>query len=983
MRTTVTISLHGQWLSSGFYAFWGRSSDGEWMSSLELKLLLFATHRDSFYGTQIPILESDDVEGIKLSAVDALSFFSSPIGNPFVQIEWNQPLIKARNAAPAIKDALRDGIITPSLKGWKDHHYHWNIQQTAATDSHSLSTLTELLDHDEQIGDWVRHLMLESLESRPEQKEALRRLELLQQTLGQISQEETPHFPKEQELLRLIGWTSDSSPFLASLRLQEPVHDSGIADWRLTYVLTDQQSPDIVLECDHTGIPLGSPPEAWLPYLDQAASMLSLWLHLVPDIAVSLSPPRLKMELSDHEAWGFLAEYSQRIVEWGGSVMLPAWWNKLRSQRPKLKASMRNPDDTISLFGVDQMMKFDWKLSIGDIDLTEEEFHSITAGQKQLHFVRGEWISLDQTLIEQIRKVVEKSKRRKGIPLRELLQRHLANEHEQLDVQVDDEAAPVEWEIEMAGSLLQWMQQLNRAGDVPVIPVPETFQGSLRGYQAQGLSWLIFLRRFGLGGCLADDMGLGKTIQYIAYLLQVKKEGTSGGPSLLICPTSLVGNWEKELRRFAPDLNIYLHYGIDRPRDQEQFARAVQGSDLVVTTYMTALLDIGCLTSMHWNSLCLDEAQNIKNAYTKQATAIRRIPAEHRIAMTGTPVENRLSELWSIYEFMNPGYLGSHTQFQKQFSREVERSTTGDAAAQVRRFIKPFMLRRSKSDPLIVPDLPDKIESKVYVPLTKEQAALYDNVLDQLFRGLDGRSGIDRRGAILSALTKLKQICNHPALFTKETGVAAITSPRSHKTIRLLEMVRELRAEGDRCLIFTQYAEMGFLLQRMLEKEMQEKVLYLHGGSTKVQRDRMVEEFQSGDDVRVNNSADNNTTDTGPANTNSADTDNGIFVLSLKAGGTGLNLTAANHVFHFDRWWNPAVENQATDRAYRIGQNRHVQVHKFICLGTLEERIDEMIEQKQGLTRQITGSGNEQWVTEMSTDELQDLFALRRSWLEG
>ncbi len=970
MRTTLSISLYGQWLASGFYAVWGQSSDGEWLSSLELKLLLFATHQDSFYGTHITTWESEDVEGIKLSAVEALSFFTATIEvNPFISLVWNQPLSKARDIAPAIKTALQQGTITPSFEGWKDHHYHWNVQQTTMTDSTSLSTLSALLDHDEQIGDWVRHLMLESLESRPEQRAAIKRLELLQQTLGQFSPEQTAHFPKEQELLRLIGWTSDTSPFRASLRLQEPTHASGTNGWRLTYILIDQQSPDLILECDETGSPIGIAPEAWLPYVDQASSMLSVWLHLVPEIAATLTPPRLKMELNDHEAWGFLSEYSQRIVQWGGSVMLPAWWNKLRSQRPKLKASMRNPDDSISLFGVDQMMKFDWKLSIGDIDLTEEEFHSITAGQKQLHFVRGEWISLDQALIDQIRKVVEKSKRRKGIPLRELLQRHLANEHS-LDVQLDDEAAPIEWEVEMAGSLLQWMQQLNQNGDIPVIPVPDTFHGSLRGYQAQGLSWLIFLRRFGLGGCLADDMGLGKTIQYIAYLLQVKKVETSSAPSLLICPTSLVGNWEKELHRFAPDLNIYLHYGIDRPRDPEQFNRAVQDCDLVVTTYMTALLDISCLTSLHWNSLCLDEAQNIKNAYTKQASAIRRISAEHRIAMTGTPVENRLSELWSIYEFMNPGYLGSHTQFQKQFSREVERSTTGDAAAQVRKFIKPFMLRRSKSDPLIVPDLPDKIESKVYVPLTKEQAALYDNVLDQLFRGLDGRSGIDRRGAILSALTKLKQICNHPALFTKEASVSAILASRSHKTIRLLEMVRELREEGDRCLIFTQYAEMGFLLQRMLEKEMEEKVLYLHGGSTKLQRDRMVEEFQSEDQTRRSTNVGNNN-------------DKGIFVLSLKAGGTGLNLTAANHVFHFDRWWNPAVENQATDRAYRIGQNRHVQVHKFVCLGTLEERIDEMIEQKQGLTRQITGSGSEQWVTEMSTDELQDLFALRRSWLEG
>lgn len=981
----MTINLHGQWRASGFFAIWGRSADGEWMTALELKLLLFASDRDSFYGTQIETLDSEDVEGIQLSAIAALNFFSSPINSPFLHINWNQPLAKAHDAAAAIKIALRDRTITPSIEGWQEHRYQWSIQPTSGSEASSSSSLTELLNHDEQIGDWVRHLMMESLDSRPEQREALRRLEILQQTLGQLSPEHAESFPKEQQLLQLIGWTSDTSPFHASLRLQEPLHLTGAANWRLTYVLNDIQSKDIIVECDDAGKPIGETPESWLPYLDQAASMLSLWLHLVPDIAASIDPPRLKLELNDQEAWGFLSEHSQRIVQLGGSVLLPAWWNKLRKERPKLKASMRNPVEAMTLFGVDQMMKFDWKLSIGDIDLSEEEFHSITAGQKQLHFIQGQWISLDQTLIEQIRKVVEKSKRRKGIPLRELLQRHLAHENGLIDIHADDEPTPVEWEVEMSGNLLQWMQQLSHTTDIPAVPVPDTFKGSLRAYQAQGLSWLLFLRRFGLGGCLADDMGLGKTIQYIAYLLEVKKEvpRPDVGPSLLICPTSLVGNWEKELQRFAPDLNIYLHYGIDRPRDEEEFTRAVQGYDLVVTTYMTALLDIGCFTSIHWNSLCLDEAQNIKNAYTKQATAIRRIQAEHRIAMTGTPVENRLSELWSIYEFMNPGYLGNHTQFQRQFSREVERSTTGEAAAQVRRFIKPFMLRRSKSDPLIVPDLPDKIESKVYVPLTKEQAALYDNVLDQLFRGLDRRSGIDRRGAILSALTKLKQICNHPALFTKETGTAAIASPRSHKTIRLLEMVRELRSEGDRCLIFTQYAEMGFMLQRMLEKEMQEKVLYLHGGSTKLQRDRMVEEFQRGHDSSGNAGMPDVADVAGVVDATDYDSDNGIFVLSLKAGGTGLNLTAASHVFHFDRWWNPAVENQATDRAYRIGQSRHVQVHKFICLGTLEERIDEMIEQKQGLTNQITGNGSEQWVTELSTDELQDLFALRRSWLEG
>jgi SNF2 family DNA or RNA helicase len=622
-----------------------------------------------------------------------------------------------------------------------------------------------------------------------------------------------------------------------------------------------------------------------------------------------------------------------------------------------------------SIFGIDQMLRFDWKLSIGEVELSEEEFRALAASRRRLHHVRGQWIWLDDKLAGQLRVLAEKIRRRGGIPLKEVLRSYFGGPGEASDSL--PETPQADWEIAAAPRLLRWMHELASQREIPPVRPPAAFRGSLRGYQAEGLAWLMRLRRHGFGACLADDMGLGKTIQYIAYLLKVREENPGAGPSLLICPTSLIGNWQKELARFSPDLRVHSHYGASRPKGGNRFAETVRGCDLVLTTYMTAFLDIDELCAARWNSLCLDEAQHIKNASAKQSAAIRKIPARHRIAMTGTPMENRLDELWSIFDFLNPGYLGGRAQFRRRYAAAAGKAD-GRSLEPVRRLIRPFLLRRMKADPLIAPDLPEKAETKVYVPLTKEQAALYESVLDDLLRGLGSRTGLARRGAILAALTRLKQICDHPALYIKEPRNRAPAAGESHKAARLLDMVRELRSEGDRCLIFTQFAEMGFMLKRLLERELAEPVLYLHGGTPKTERDRMVAMFQGGgEDAEAEIRPDGGAERARP----------GIFVLSLKAGGAGLNLTAANHVFHYDRWWNPAVEDQATDRAYRIGQKRHVQVHKFITLGTLEEKIDELIEKKSGLSRQITGP-EEEWLTGLDTDELREILALRRDWLE-
>ncbi len=418
-------------------------------------------------------------------------------------------------------------------------------------------------------------------------------------------------------------------------------------------------------------------------------------------------------------------------------------------------------------------------------------------------------------------------------------------------------------------------------------------------------------------------------------------------PYLLICPTSVVSNWRKEAERFAPSLRVLIHHGLGR--HGTSFAGEAVRHDLVVSSYSLLHRDSDRLRAVEWGGLVLDEAQNIKNPSAKQTQALRRLSAPARIALTGTPVENRLSELWSIMEFLNTGYLGSRLAFKRNFSVPIERYRDSAATEELHRLVRPFVLRRLKTDPRVIKDLPEKNEMKVYCSLTSEQATLYEAVVRESLKQIDHSAGMQRRGEVLAALTRLKQICNHPAHYL---GDGSRLDERSGKLARLREMLEEVLAEGDRALVFTQFAKMGGLLQGHLRESLSTEVLFLHGGVPAPQREKMIERFQ--DDPQ------------GPS----------IFVLSLKAGGFGLNLTQARHVFHFDRWWNPAVEDQATDRAFRIGQTRSVSVYKYICAGTVEERIDELIEKKKELAGLVVRSA-EDWLTEFSTTDLRELFALR------
>jgi len=487
-----------------------------------------------------------------------------------------------------------------------------------------------------------------------------------------------------------------------------------------------------------------------------------------------------------------------------------------------------------------------------------------------------------------------------------------------------------------------WLADLlaGRADErLSLVDPPSSLRGTLRPYQHKGLSWLAFLDALGVGALLADDMGLGKTVQLLA-LEALRREREPRPPTLIVCPLSVLGNWQREIERFTPELRSHVHHGVDRALPT--------GYDLILTTYNLATRDVDVLRETQWDRVVLDEAQHVKNSASAVARAVRRLPARHRVALTGTPVENRLTELWSIMDFLNPGVLGPASIFRARYSVPVERYADDQAAARLRRVTRPFLLRRLKTDAAVISDLPEKLERTQWCNLTVEQATLYRAVVDEMLTKLtEGRAGPQRKGLVLAAMTKLKQVCNHPAHLL---GDGSPLPGRSGKLDRLEEILANALADGDRALVFTQFARFGAMLTPYLRTQLGTDVAFLHGGTAKGARDAMVERFQTG---------------TGPA----------ILLLSLKAGGTGLNLTAANHVVHVDRWWNPATEAQATDRAFRIGQRRDVQVHRFVCIGTIEERIDAMIAEKRTLAQVAVGSG-EGWLTGLSTSDLLELVAL-------
>ena len=716
-------------------------------------------------------------------------------------------------------------------------------------------------------------------------------------------------------------------PCFLSFELHEPEENAddettGDSTWRVRYQLEPVQ---------------GGPA---LPFEKVPRRFTARLLARAATICADIRADADSFPLDVTGAFRFMTETAGALVQQGFRVVLPEWWTRRETganvrARPVIKPSAVTSG--AGMFSLSELMHFDWEVAIGGEKYTREELDRLAASTAPLVKVHGQWLPFDP---QNIRAALDLWKREPA-PAREVIRMALGAADAPPGVQFE-EARGEGWIGELLG-------KLGGHSRFEELPPPADFQGTLRPYQVRGFSWLGFLREYGLGACLADDMGLGKTVQALALLERDRANGVDR-PVLLICPTSVVGNWRKEAARFAPGLAVLVHHGLARTRG-EGFAEQAARHAIVISSYALMHRDIDQLKEIAWSGIILDEAQNIKNPETRQSRAARSLTADYRIALTGTPVENNVGELWSIMDFLNPGFLGNHTEFRRRFLLPIQKRADSDAALQLRKLTAPFILRRLKTDTSVIQDLPEKMEMKVFCNLTPEQASLYKSVVEEAARALEAATGIRRKGVILAALTKLKQVCNHPAQFL---GDQSPLPGRSGKLSRLTEMVEELLSEGDRALIFSQFVDMGERLQRHLSSVFGEEVLFLNGGVPANKRDHMVERFQ-----------------------NAGKGSPRLFVLSLKAGGTGLNLTAANHVFHFDRWWNPAVENQATDRAFRIGQMRNVQIHKFVCVGTLEERIDEMIERKKAVADHVIGAG-EAWLTELSTAEIKQLFALRQ-----
>ena len=734
------------------------------------------------------------------------------------------------------------------------------------------------------------------------------------------------------------------------LRVHEPpANTSGTASaqaelWTIELLVRDADDPSMI-------VPIA---DVWeglsllgAEAIHEVVAQLGKMARIAPELSALLdSAAPTTLPLDTDTLLTFASERVEALADVGIVVLLPSWWTRRARVGLRAKAKTAGPQGVVteSGFGLEQLVSFTWEAALGGRKLTKAELRLLqqaAEAKQQLVRLRGEWVQIDPA---EVAALIELAGTRGEALASDLLRAGLG---------LDSLGSPDNVAIDGVIATGWLGELLDDALHTTIAPVstPDGFKGTLRPYQQRGVAWLAFLGRLGLGACLADDMGLGKTAQLIATMLA----DPVPGPTLVISPVSVLGNWERELQRFAPNLTVIAHHGRDRHTDNElPFAQRAAQHDVVLTTYSLIARDIDHLAEVEWARIALDEAQQVKNPGTAQTKAVAQLSAYRRIALTGTPVENRLAELWSLMHILNPGLLGNLTSFTRRFSGPIERDHDEDATALLKRVTGPFILRRLKSDRSIIDDLPDKIEQTERCALTREQATLYQAVVDELLAAVAEADEMTKRGLVLAGISKLKQVCNHPAHFLRDGS--ALTA-RSGKLNRVEELLDEIIDVGDKVLCFTQYTEWGDLLVEHLRRRYSTAPLWLHGGVPRARRDEMVTAFNDPD---------------GPP----------IFMLSLKAGGTGLNLTSASHVVHLDRWWNPAVEDQATDRAYRIGQRRTVHVHKLVSSGTIEERIDEMITNKRALAKRVVGTG-EQWVTELSIDDLRDVIALRPQDTDG
>jgi len=725
-----------------------------------------------------------------------------------------------------------------------------------------------------------------------------------------------------QAWMRNLHVAGDAA-FRIAFRLEAPALQN--QDWRLHYLIQAKNDPSLLIPAGevwkktrgvltHLGHRFEQPQEKLLTGLGYAS-------RLFPPIGDSLKgkcPTELRIDTGG--AYTFLRETAPVLEHAGFGILVPPWWNKKGARLGvKVKMTSRNEKGVPGRMTLDNLVRYQWQLSVGETELSEAEFRALADLKSPLVQIRGQWVSLDAEQIAAAIHFWEKQQLEGEMGLLEAVRIGLGGEAQVGGLPMDGVDAD-DW-------LCDWLEKFSQPARLEVLPPPAGLIAQLRPYQEYGYSWLSFLRRWGMGACLADDMGLGKTIQTIAWLLREKEERTdvsARSPALLIAPTSVVTNWEREIARFAPGLQPYVHRGADRLKGGA-FHEAIAGRDVVLTSYPVARLDAGSLQSIQWSALILDEAQNIKNPDAKQTQVIRKLDADFRIALTGTLVENRLSELWSIMHFLNPGYLGARKAFREKFALPIERYQDTTALDQLKALTTPFILRRVKTDPRVLTELPEKVETRVYVTLTEEQATLYETVVQDVMQEIESGEGVRRRGLVLSMLMQLKQICNHPDQYLGKDGFSEV---ESGKFTRLREICETVYEKREKALVFTQFREIAEPLKDYLETVFGHKGLVFHGGTPVKKRREIIESFQNGSEYIP------------------------FMVLSIKAGGFGLNL------------------------AFRIGQKKNVLVHKFIARGTLEEKIDAMLEEKKGLSDEIIRSSGEEWITGMSNERLMNLFTL-------
>ncbi len=729
-----------------------------------------------------------------------------------------------------------------------------------------------------------------------------------------------------------------------ALRCHEPA-DGRRRRWTVELLLGPAADPSLLL-------PLAEFWSGATPFpataFEVVLQQLGLLIRLAPELAPLLQQAApAQLELEEAGLVSLVSGRASLLAEAGFSLLLPSGLRQVsrlgvRARLPAARNPRRKAAPAGSGGGLDlaRMVQFEWQAVLGDQPLSQADLLALqraAALKRPLVRLRGQWTLVDAAAVAGLLRLAGQPGEASGA---ELLRGGLGLER--LGVPAELELAGVEASGPL-GTLL--------AGDLhsraAALATPAGFAGELRPYQQRGLGWLVFLGQLGLGACLADDMGLGKTAQLIASLLADPLEA----PTLVVAPVSLLGNWWRELQRFAPGLKLALHHGPERPRTLAGLRRTLKGlgpGGVLIASYGVLSRDAAVLARLPWGRLVFDEAQQLKNPYTAVSRAAAALPAERRVALTGTPVENRLLELWALLQLLNPGLLGSLAQFRRRFALPIERDHDPEAAERLRQLTAPFLLRRLKSDPAILPDLPGRIEQAEPCSLTEEQASLYQAVADELLEQAEHSEGIARQGLVLAGLTRLKQVCNHPAHYLDD---GSELEGRSGKLNRCDQLLAAILEAGERTLIFTQYTSWGERLAGHVSRQCGEEVLWLHGGLSRSRREELVARFDEPQ---------------GPP----------VFLLSLKAGGTGLNLTGASHVIHYDRWWNPAVEDQATDRAHRLGQRRTVHVHKLVCGGTVEEAIDALIRGKRELAERVVGSG-EQALSQLSTEELRQLIQLR------